>query len=140
MMVAIQNDCRLCKAARFAHAEKRGVSEELIQEIPTYRESKLLSPREKAAIQFAEVLAGNHKSANDELYDELRKHFTEADIVELGWRIVTFVGYGRLLHALDLDIGEKCPLSLPSAANARQSSLIAATPQHHDLRLARADE
>jgi AhpD family alkylhydroperoxidase len=119
MMVANKNDCRLCKAARFAHAEKRGVSEELIQEIPNWRESKLLSPREKAAIHFAEVLAGDHKSADRALFDELRQHFTEADIVDLGWRIVTFVGYGRFLHVLDLDIGHKCPLSFgvsPKAA------------------------
>lgn len=118
MMVAEKNDCRLCKAARFAHAEKRGVSEELIAEIPRYRESKLLTPREKAAIHFAEVLAGDHKQANIALFDELRQHFTEADIMDLGWRIVTFVGYGRFLHVLDLDIGHVCPLSIAEPKRA----------------------
>ncbi len=122
MMVAEKNDCRLCKAARFAHAEKRGVSEELIQEIPHYRDSKLLSARDKAAIHYAEVLAGDHKRADQALFDELREHFTEADIIDLGWRIVTFVGYGRFLHALDLDIGEKCPLSF--ASHEKKAALV----------------
>ncbi|MBL6749491.1 MAG: carboxymuconolactone decarboxylase family protein [Nevskia sp.] len=118
MMVAEKNDCRLCKAARFAHAQKRGVTEELVQEIPNYRQSKLLTPREKAAIHYAEVLAGDHKKADKALFDELRQHFSEADIIDLGWRIVTFVGYGRFLHVLDLDIGHTCPLSPPKPARA----------------------
>ena len=113
MMVAEKNDCRLCKAARFAHAQKRGVTEELVQEIPRWRESTMLTPREKAAIHYAEVLAGDHKKADQALFDELRKYFTEEDIIDLGWRIVIFVGYGRFLHVLDLDIGHTCPLSLP---------------------------
>lgn len=118
IMVAEKNECRLCKAARFAHIKKLGVSEDLIAEVPHYRQSKLLSPREKAAIHYAEVLAGDHRQASPALFDELRQHFTDADIVDLGWRIVTFVGYGRFLHALDLDIGSTCPLSLAESSPA----------------------
>ena len=36
--------------------------------------------------------------------ENLREHFTEAEIVDLGWRIVTFVGYGRFIYALGLEI------------------------------------
>jgi len=55
-------------------------------------------------------MAGDHRLASEELFDDLRKHFTEADIIDLGWRIVTFVGYGRFIHALGLEIGQTCPL------------------------------
>lgn len=116
LKVAEKNECRLCLAARFAHAQQRGVSEALIEEVPRYRESERLTPREKAAIRYAEVLAGDHRTADQGLFDELREHFSEADIIDLGWRIVTFVGYGRFLHALDLDIGQTCPLSAPAAS------------------------
>lgn len=121
LKVAEKNECRLCLAARFAHAQQRGVDEELIDEVPRFRESELLSPREKAAIRFAEVLAGDHRSADQALFDELREHFTDADIIDLGWRIVTFVGYGRLLHALDLDIGATCPLPGPSGKGSEKT-------------------
>ncbi len=96
--------------ARLAVAREEGLTEAEIAEIPNYRESALLSPREKAAIQFAEVLAGDHNSATDTLFDELRLHFTEPEIVDLGWRIGTFVGYGRLIKVLGLEIGQTCPL------------------------------
>lgn len=91
------------------------MTEDLIAEIPRYRESKAFTPREKAAIRYAEVLAGDHKQAGPELFDDLRKHFTEAEIVDLGWRIVTFVGYGRFIYALGLEIGQACPLPARSA-------------------------
>lgn len=78
--------------------------------MPNYRASTLLTAREKAAIHFAEVLAGDHNSASDALFDELRLHFTEPEIVDLGWRIATFVGYGRLIKVLGLEIGLTCPL------------------------------
>jgi len=71
----------------------------------------MFTSREKAAIHFAEVLAGDHRQASQELFDELREHFTEPEILDLGWRIVAFVGYGRFIHALGLEIGKTCPLS-----------------------------
>ena len=46
--------------ARLAVARQEGLTEEEIAEIPNYESSELLSPREKAAIHFAEVLAGDH--------------------------------------------------------------------------------
>ena len=95
------------------------MTEELIGEIPNYRSSKILSERDKAAIRLAEVLAGDHREASQELFDELRRYFTEAEIIDLCLRIVAFVGYGRLIHALGLEIGKACPLTRTEPATAR---------------------
>ena len=84
----------------------------MIAELPRYRESTLLTVSEKAAVHYAEVLAGDHRQAGPDLFAELREHFTEAEIVDLGWRIVTFVGYGRFIYALGLEIGKTCPLPI----------------------------
>ena len=102
--------------ARLAVARQEGLTEAEIAEIPNYESSELLSPREKVAIHFAEVLAGDHRRASEALFDELREHFTEPEILDLGWRIVTFIGYGRLIYALGLEIGQTCPL--PHAAES----------------------
>lgn len=69
-----------------------------------------MNAREKAAIGYAEVLAGDLQDADEALFEELRTQFTEEEIVDLGLRIVTFVGYGRLVRALGLEIGGSCPL------------------------------
>ena len=89
------------------------MTEEKIAEIPHYRTSSKLSAREKAAIHYAEVLAGNPHSADQALFDELRQQFTESEIIDLGIRIMTFVGYGRLIAVLGLEIGSTCPLPAP---------------------------
>lgn len=77
-----------------------------------YQDSPLFTPREKAAFHFAEMMAGNHKQISQDLFDELRQYFSEPEILELGWRIAIFIGYGRLVYALGLeDVGKLCPLS-----------------------------
>ena len=88
------------------------MTEDLITEIRHYQSSQLLTPREKAAIHYAEILAGDHRQASEELFDELRQQFTESEIIDLGIRIVTFVGYGRLVHALGLEVGQTCPIPI----------------------------
>jgi alkylhydroperoxidase family enzyme len=97
-------------------ARQQGLTEELVAEIPNYREGSLLTAREKAAIRYAEVLAGEHREACEEMFNDLRRYFSESEIVDLGFRIVTFVGYGRLIHALGLEIGEVCPIKTAAAA------------------------
>jgi alkylhydroperoxidase family enzyme len=96
--------------ARFALARQQGLTEELVAEIPYFESSGKLTGQEKAAIGFAEILAGDHRQASQQTFDVLREHFTESEIVDLGFRIVTFVGYGRLIHSLGLEIGKTCPL------------------------------
>jgi alkylhydroperoxidase family enzyme len=96
--------------ARFALARQQGLTEELVAEIPNFESSGKLTGQEKAAIGFAEILAGDHRQASQQTFDVLREHFTESEIVDLGFRIVTFVGYGRLIHTLGLEIGKTCPL------------------------------
>jgi alkylhydroperoxidase family enzyme len=65
-------------------ARQQGLTEELIAEIPRYQTSALLTPREKAAIHYAEILASDHRLASEALFDELRQYFSEAEIIDLG--------------------------------------------------------
>jgi alkylhydroperoxidase family enzyme len=97
----------------YASARQQGVTDELLAALHHYQDSPLFTPREKAAFRFAEMMAGNHKQITQDLFDELRQHFSEPEILELGWRIAIFIGYGRLVYALGLeDVGKLCPLSV----------------------------
>ena len=92
-------------------AKQQGLTEEQIGELSIYQNSTILTPRERAAVRYADVLAGDHTQASPELFDELRQHFTEPEIIDLGFRITAFVGYGRFIRALGLERGGVCPLS-----------------------------
>lgn len=83
----------------------------MLAELRNCEESALFTPAEKAALRLAAVMAGEHRQASDQLFDELRKYYTEAQILELGWRIGIFIGYGRLVYALGVEgIGQSCVL------------------------------
>ena len=61
------------------------------------------TPREKLALQFAELMAVNHRQIDDDFFAALKQEFSAAQIIELGMLIGVFIGYGRLLAVLDLD-------------------------------------
>ena len=60
------------------------------------------SPREAVALEFAELLATAHQLIDDAFFDRLREHFSEPEILELGMMAGQYIGFGRLLAALDL--------------------------------------
>ena len=65
--------------------------------------SDLLSPRERAAIRFADKLAVDHHKVDDALWAELRSHFSEAEIIELAAHTTLFIGFGRFNEIVGLE-------------------------------------
>ncbi|MCA9821892.1 MAG: hypothetical protein R3B97_03555 [Dehalococcoidia bacterium] len=57
---------------------------------------------EMAALHYTERMFIDHDNIDQELFDELREHFTERQIVELGWAVVSYLGFGRLIHTFGL--------------------------------------
>jgi alkylhydroperoxidase family enzyme len=56
---------------------------EKVGEVLTWRESKLFSPMERVALEYAERITTTGQKVDDALFAELKKHFTEPQIVEL---------------------------------------------------------
>src|SRR6266576_3986765 len=75
--------------ARFALARQQGLTEELVAELPHFENSRKLTGQEKAAIRYAEILAGDHRQASQQTFDVLREHFTEGEIVHLKRATIT---------------------------------------------------
>lgn len=60
------------------------------------------SEAEKAALHYTERIFIDHTNVDTGLFDELRAHFTEKQIVELGWAVVSYMAFGRLIHTFGL--------------------------------------
>ena len=60
-----------------------GADEEKIRQVPTWRESGLFSDMERAALEYAERMTITGEKVTDELWQRLRGHFSEAQMVEL---------------------------------------------------------
>jgi len=80
---------------------EKGLTEDKILELDQVNNN--FSSRERAAINFAEKLAIDHHSIDDIFFKELRKEFSDAEILELGMMIGQYIGFGRLLKVLDLE-------------------------------------
>ena len=114
LRIAFFNQCRSCMAIRYADAVAEGVSEDLVCSLERPQEASDLSPAEKAAIRYGELLATDHLAIGDDTFAELRCHFSEAEIVELGMTCDFFVGFGRL--AATWHMVEELPEAFRTAA------------------------
>jgi AhpD family alkylhydroperoxidase len=96
LRIAFHNQCRSCMAIRYGDAVADGLTEDLVCSLEQPMEASDLTEAERAAIRYGELFATNHLAIDDGVYDELRRHFTEGEIVELGLHVALCVGIGRL--------------------------------------------
>jgi AhpD family alkylhydroperoxidase len=102
LKIAELNDCAYCLTYRSNAALAEGLTEEMVCALADYERSDL-SPREKAAVRFAETLAINHHAIDQPFLDDLLRHFSEAELMELAWSIVAFIASGRLTKIFDIN-------------------------------------
>jgi AhpD family alkylhydroperoxidase len=102
LRIAFHNQCRSCMAIRYGDAVADGLTEDLVCSLEKPMEAPDLTAAERAAIRYGELFATNHLAIDDDVYDELRRHFTEGEIVELGLHVALCVGIGRLAATWDM--------------------------------------
>ena len=61
-----------------------------------------LTEQERLAVEFLDLLSADHHAIDDEVYRELGKVFTAAQIVELGFTCANAMGLHRFIHTLDV--------------------------------------
>ena len=61
-----------------------------------------LTEQERLAVEFLDLLSADHHAIDDEVYRELGKVFTAAQIVELGFTCASAMGLHRFIHTLDV--------------------------------------
>jgi len=77
------NWCSFCVDVNAATALKRGVSEEKLMAVATFRDSVLFSEQEKSALAYAETMTYTDRHPAAEEFTKLREHFSDDAIIEL---------------------------------------------------------
>jgi alkylhydroperoxidase family enzyme len=62
--------------------------------------------RERAAVDYALAIAQDPAAADDALWARLHDHFSDAELVELGWFVGLMVGQHCWLQSIELGHGE----------------------------------
>jgi AhpD family alkylhydroperoxidase len=96
LRIAFHNQCRSCMAVRYKYAVDDGVTEDLVCSLAEPADSPDLDEAERVALRFADLFATDHLAIDDTVYADLRRHFDEGAIVDLGLHCANFVGMGRL--------------------------------------------
>ena len=80
---SLASGCRHCQSHGSYHLHKIGVPDEKIQAMWTYQTSSLFSEAERAALDLAFAAGVAPNAVEPENYTELRKHYTDDQIIEL---------------------------------------------------------
>jgi AhpD family alkylhydroperoxidase len=94
------NGCAFCVNMHTQDARKHGETEQRLYLLNAWREAPLYTDRERAALAWTEaVTLVSQTHAPDDVYEELRKHFSEAEAVNLTVLIGTINAWNRLAIA-----------------------------------------
>jgi AhpD family alkylhydroperoxidase len=91
------NGCAQCIDMHSKDLRAQGESEQRLYLLNAWREAPFFTERERAALAWTEavtLIADGH--VPDEVYEEVRKHFTDTELVNLTLAIVAINGWNRL--------------------------------------------
>ncbi len=92
------NHCAFCLDMHVKQAKVNGERELRIYHLSIWRESPLFTAKEKAALAFCEALTHlDEHGITDELYGEVREHFSEVELSELAFSITVINSWNRLM-------------------------------------------
>jgi AhpD family alkylhydroperoxidase len=104
LRIAFHNQCRSCMSIRYQSAIDDGLTEDAVCSLEQPADAPDLTEAERSALAFADLFATNHLAIDDAVYDGLRAHFTDDQLVALGLHCAMCVGLGRLAatwHVVD---------------------------------------
>ena len=92
------------------------------EELLEFEHSDRFDERQKTALLYTSAIVWNPEGADEALWTRLRAHFTEEELVELGYFIAVTYGQQTWIKTLGIGHGEVLDLTkaglAPSAAEA----------------------
>ena len=104
------NGCAWCLDMHTKDARAAGETEQRLYLLPAWRETGLYTPRERAALAWAEAVTRlTDQHVPDAVYDEARRHFDEKALVDLTLAVIAINGWNRLSIAFQVEAGSYQP-------------------------------
>jgi alkylhydroperoxidase family enzyme len=94
--------CEYCGNQRSMKAANLGAVEDDYRDLLNFEKSAHYSDRQKAALAWAEAITWD-LATDDKLWARLHRHFTEPELVEIGFFIALTMGQQRWLRTLDIE-------------------------------------
>jgi AhpD family alkylhydroperoxidase len=102
--VSLLNKCDYCVSHHAPKLAIQGVSEQGAARLLDYEDHPELDAVDKLIVEYSIAVTNNWNKTRDEIFVRLREHFSEAQVVELTWRIALCGAFNRFNDILQLDI------------------------------------
>ena len=87
---------------RSVQAGRKGLTEEKYDDLLSFTESPRFTEREKVALTYASAIVWNAEIADEALWAKLHSHFSDPELVELGFFIALTLGQQRWIKTLGI--------------------------------------
>jgi AhpD family alkylhydroperoxidase len=113
------NGCAFCIDMHSKDARAHGEEEHRLYALDAWRETPFFSDRERAALEWTEAVTHISKThAEDAIYESLRPHFNEKEIVDLTWIVAAINLWNRLAISFRLEPGHYRPARAGASSTA----------------------
>lgn len=102
LKAATMTECEYCIDIGSQVARKAGLSDNELLALPHYRDAECFSEVDKLVLDYAYGMSQAPVAVSDELFDQLKRHFDTAQLVELTFAIALENFRGRFNLALDI--------------------------------------
>jgi AhpD family alkylhydroperoxidase len=108
VLISTRHQCGYCSTVRSNVAKARGLTEEKAMAVLHFETSPLFDEREKAALRFAaRFKSGDDGVDSDEAYEDVKRHFTDEEIIELALLCGETDGIGKFARSLQMRTWEE---------------------------------
>lgn len=110
LRVSMINACAYCVNMHWRALREAGESEQRLYGLNAWREQSGYSPKERAALAWAEsVTAAPTNGVPDEVYEPMQALFTAKEIADLTYVVVAINGWNRLTAAFRIPPQDPLP-------------------------------
>jgi AhpD family alkylhydroperoxidase len=109
--IAVLNGCPFCADLHSSIGMGSGLESTKIGAIGAWENDGELSERERLALEYADAVTLSDAEVGDELFERLRKEFSEAEIIELSFAIAVENLFSKFHNALQVESQGFCSIA-----------------------------
>ncbi|MEM1299440.1 MAG: carboxymuconolactone decarboxylase family protein [Pseudomonadota bacterium] len=100
------NECTFCVSNHTPRLNASGISLTAAENILDYDQVEEFDGADKLVIEYAIQVTNDFHRVRDSMFDRLRAHFDDAQIVELTWRIALCGAFNRFNDVLQTEVDD----------------------------------
>lgn len=110
LRASLINGCAYCIDMHTKDARAGGESEQRLYALAAWREAPFYTARERAALAWTDAVTRvSETHVPDEVFAEVRQHFSEQELVDLTLAVVSINGWNRVAISFRPEIGSYQP-------------------------------